>query len=79
MIRLFYRLALERAGTANEAVVVITDLLSQYGQGGPGCEETGSQKWAHHNSFLIADKTEGWILETAGNYWAAKVIKGIAP
>ncbi|XP_061179878.1 secernin-2-like [Saccostrea echinata] len=69
------RLALERANTARDAVVVITKLLSQYGQGGAGCEETGSQKWGHHNSFLIADKEEGWILETARNYWVAKVIK----
>ena len=55
---------------------MITGLLTQYGQGGAGSEETGSQKWAHHNSFLIADKTDGWILETAGKYWAAKHIKG---
>ncbi|XP_062605549.1 secernin-2-like isoform X2 [Saccostrea cucullata] len=67
------RLALERANTAQDAVLVITKLLSQYGQGGAGCEET--QKWGHHNSFLIADKTEGWILETAGKYWVAKVIR----
>lgn len=72
------RLALERACTAKKAVVVITGLLSQYGQGGPGAEESGPQKWAHHNSFLIADKTEGWILETAGSYWVAKTIKGKA-
>lgn len=69
------RLALERASTAKEAVVVITGLLSEYGQGGPGAEESGPKKWAHHNSFLIADKTEGWILETAGSYWVAKIIK----
>lgn len=58
--------------------MVITGLLSQYGQGGPGAEESGPQKWAHHNSFLIADKSEGWILETAGSYWVAKIIKGKA-
>ena len=78
MLRKFVlcRLALERAGSGREAVGVITGLLTQYGQGGAGSEERGSQKWAHHNSFLIADKTDGWILETAGEYWAAKHIKG---
>lgn len=58
--------------------MVITGLMSQYGQGGPGAEESGPQKWAHHNSFLIADKSEGWILETASSYWVAKIIKGKA-
>jgi len=68
------RLALERARTAIEAVNVITDLLDKYGQGG----NCGFQhRFYYHNSFLIADPREAWVLETAGSHWAAKKVKGI--
>lgn len=39
-LALLCRLALERGGTASEAVGVITSLLEEHGQGGP-CEEGG--------------------------------------
>jgi secernin len=68
------RLALERASTAHEAIVVITDLLSEYGQGG----NCGFRyKFFYHNSFIIADRNEAWVLETAGRHWAAKKVTGI--
>ncbi|XP_054264680.1 LOW QUALITY PROTEIN: secernin-2 [Macrosteles quadrilineatus] len=67
------RLGLERATTGSEAVGVITELLEQYGQGGP-CSDTDTQL-LYHNSFLIADKKEAWVLETAGKLWAAEKIK----
>jgi len=68
------RLALERGKTAHEAMHVIIDLLQKYGQCGD-CERKG--EWGdanYHNSFLIADPKEAWVLETAGRYWAAKRI-----
>lgn len=65
------RLGLERGGTARECVDVITSLLETHGQGG-GCSEGGS--WAYHNSFLLADSTEAWVLETADRFWAAQRI-----
>ena len=71
---LWYRLGLERAGTADQAVDVITQLLEQYGQGGP-CSDT-LQDFTYHNSFLIADHSEAWVLETAGKVWAAERITG---
>ncbi|XP_037704549.1 secernin-3 isoform X2 [Choloepus didactylus] len=70
------RLGLERANTAENALNVIVDLLEKYGQGG-NCSE-GSMVFSYHNSFLIADRNEAWILETAGKYWAAeKVQEGV--
>lgn len=63
------RLGLERSSTATEALEVITQLLEKYGQGGP-CSST-DDGFAYHNSFLIADKTMAWVLETSGKHWAA--------
>ncbi|XP_069809357.1 secernin-2 [Dendropsophus ebraccatus] len=66
------RLALERAHSAKDAVGVITDLLGQYGQGGSCKEEP--QPFMYHNTFLLCDRLEAYVLETAGPYWAAERI-----
>ena len=68
------RLALERADTARRALDVIVDLLGTYGQGG-NCGFR--HKEYYHNAFIIADATEAWVLETAGNYWAAERVRGV--
>ncbi|XP_027628709.1 secernin-3 isoform X2 [Tupaia chinensis] len=68
------RLGLERADTAEKALDVIVDLLEKYGQGG-NCTE-GEMLFSYHNSFLIADRQEAWVLETAGKYWAAEKVQG---
>lgn len=66
------RLALERADTAINALEVVTELLEEYGQGGPcGFEE----KLTYHNSFIITDPTEAWVLETTGHLWIAKKVQ----
>lgn len=65
------RLALERAVTPQEAISVITDLLEQHGQGG-NCVHTG--KLYYHNSFIIANTDEAWVLETIDKQWAAHQI-----
>ncbi|KAK3876593.1 hypothetical protein Pcinc_018638 [Petrolisthes cinctipes] len=67
------RLGLERGNTAESAMDVITSLLEEHGQGGP-CSDT-VPGLLYHNSFLIADPTEAWVLETAGRHWAAENIK----
>ncbi len=68
------RLGLERAETAPQAVQVITTLLEEFGQGG----NCGFQhKLYYHNSFLIADAREAWVLETVGKEWAARRVSGV--
>ena len=46
------RLALERGGSAKQAVEVLCSLLEAHGQGG-ACEEGGD--WTNENGFLLAD------------------------
>ena len=70
------RLGLERGTTARESLDVITSLLEEYGQGG-SCYEEPAEVMLYHNSFIIADSTEAWVLETAGKYWAAERITGL--
>jgi len=70
----FLRLALERSKTAREALTVITQLLEHYGQSG----NCGFQyRLYYHNSFIIADPREAWVLQTAGKQWAAVRVKDI--
>jgi len=67
------RLALERSLTADRALETIIQLLADHGQGGIcGYED---RRMVYHNSFIIADPKEAWVLETAGPLWAAFKIK----
>ncbi|MFX0021641.1 MAG: C69 family dipeptidase [Candidatus Hermodarchaeota archaeon] len=65
------RLGLERGKTAKEALNVITDLLETYGQGG----FHSLNEYNYHNSYLIADPKEAYVLETAGDWWIAEIVK----
>jgi secernin len=64
------RLGLERTATAADGVETIVALLERHGQGG-GC---GHEKRSatYHNSFIVADSREAFVLETAGGKWAVE-------
>uniref|UniRef100_A0A5S6QNX9 Secernin-2 n=1 Tax=Trichuris muris TaxID=70415 RepID=A0A5S6QNX9_TRIMR len=69
------RLGLERSGTAYDCVRTIGELLEKYGQGGCCSEDV---QMTYHNSFLIADRQEAWIMETADCVWVAAKVDGYA-
>jgi dipeptidase len=70
------RLGLERGRTAAEAVDAITGLLETCGQG--GIADAVHQE-AYDSSFLIADPTQAFVLETAGSdYAVAPFFTGVA-
>ena len=64
------RLGLERGRTSQDALEVVTSLLERHGQGGPCAKDDPT--FTYHNSFLIADATEAYVLETAGRHWVAQ-------
>jgi secernin len=66
------RLGLERAATATAAVDVIVTLIERHGQGGSGYADT---IWPYHNSFLIADGRQAFLLEASARNWALRSIE----
>jgi hypothetical protein len=69
------RIALERSESAEQAVTVITDLIQRYGQG----ESAGYTKAIfYHNSYIVADRENAWVLETSDRYWTAERVKDCA-
>jgi hypothetical protein len=70
----FVRLGLERAATASAAVAVMIDLLERYGQGGSGHYGVDRPYWS---SFLVADPSTAWVLETSGRQWATEAVDGV--
>lgn len=70
------RLALERAASAEEAALVIIDLLKRYGQSGPcGYRD---KKFTYMNSYLIMDRERILVLETLGRDHAVRTFRDSA-
>ncbi|MBL8773640.1 MAG: hypothetical protein JNK30_19800 [Phenylobacterium sp.] len=66
-------LALQRAQSAAEAVEVICALLAEHGQGG----DCGHLAPAfYHNSYIVADPQEAFVLETVGREWLVERATG---
>ena len=65
------RLALERSASAGQAAKLIPQLLEQYGQGGD-CGYDHS--FFYDNAFLILDRREVWLVETAGKKWVRRKV-----
>lgn len=68
------RLALERTPTARQAKDLIIELLETYGQ--DACGGYRNRSFYYHNSFIIADSQEAFVLETAGCHWAVQRVEG---
>jgi dipeptidase len=67
------RLGLERARSADEAVDVMGGLLESWGQGGIA---DAAHHEAYDSSFLVADPSGAFVLETAGSDYAAAPYPG---
>lgn len=66
------RLGLTRSTTAHDCVAVMTDLLDRYGQGGSGHRDVDRPYWS---SFLVADPTSAYVLETSGPAWEVEKVE----
>jgi len=67
--------ALCSAQSAKEALDFLTEWTETHDQGGNGAFRG---KLFYSNSYIVADREEAFILETAGKRWAWKPIDGIA-
>lgn len=68
------RLALERCRAASDAVEQICRYVETYGQDACGGYE--NRNFYYHNSFIICDPREAFVLETAGRHWVYRKIHG---
>eukprot|EP01006_Ploeotia_vitrea_P029043 TRINITY_DN61655_c0_g1_i1.p1 TRINITY_DN61655_c0_g1~~TRINITY_DN61655_c0_g1_i1.p1 ORF type:complete len:447 (+),score=39.05 TRINITY_DN61655_c0_g1_i1:17-1357(+) len=63
------RIILERSKTAQEGIVLLSSLISKYGQG--PCEGCPSHA-SYNNLFMLTDKTDVYVLMTVEFQWAYK-------
>ncbi len=65
------RLVLERTPDADQAVLVLAELLATVGQGGSGHDGSRRPYWS---SFLFADPHRAYVVETSGNAGAVEEV-----
>ena len=68
------RIGLERSRSAQEAVDVITGLVSEFGQG-KFANSDGVR--TYDNIYLIADPTSAYVVECVGYEWAVSRVKSL--
>ena len=68
------RIGLERSRSAQEAVDVITGLVSEFGQG-KFANSDGVR--TYDNIYLIADPTSAYVVECVGHEWAVSQVKSL--
>jgi hypothetical protein len=68
------RLVLERCERAADGVALIERLLLEVGQGGPG--HAGGQR-PYWSSFLLADPSEAFVVETSGRELAVEAVTDV--
>lgn len=68
------RLSLEVSKMAIEATHHIIYYLEKYGQ--DACGGYMDKSFYYHNSFIVADKNEAYVLETAGKHWIYEKVQG---
>ena len=68
------RLALERCRRAREAVDQLCYYIEAYGQ--DACGGYYNRKFFYHNSFIVADPEEAYVLESAGRHWVFRRLSG---
>lgn len=72
----FQRAALETCKTADGALDQLIELTERFQQGGPMGHR--NRMFRYHSSFIVADAARAWVFETAGSFWAAKRVRGVA-
>ncbi len=72
----FQRVALTTCRTADDALEQLIELTEELTQGGRMGHRHRS--FRYHSAFLIADAKTAWVFETAGPYWAARRVTGVA-
>jgi dipeptidase len=72
----FQRVALATSRTADDALELLIELTECFPQGGRMGHRHRS--FRYHSSFIVADAVTAWVFETAGEYWAAKRVEGVA-
>ena len=68
------RLALERCRNAKEALEQICHYVEAYGQ--DACGGYRNRNFFYHNSFIVCDPQEAYVLETAGRHWVYRKLQG---
>jgi secernin len=69
------RLGLSLDDTAEGAMNIIIEFLEKHGQWGSAIQGKGHEEGTYDNAYLLVDRDEAWVLETAGKHWIAERIE----